>query len=50
MYRLIHEDFELLFDEVSPSGVVAQKSSGLHPSLRFTVIRKHAYIRIYEDP
>ena len=50
MYAGIHEDFELLFDEVSPSAVVAQRSLGLNPSLRFLVIRKHAYIRIHEDP
>ena len=49
MYAAIHEDFELLFDEVSPSVVVAQRSLGLYPSTRFSVIRKRPYIRIHED-
>ena len=49
MYAAIYEDFELLFDEVSPSGVVARRSLGLNPGPRFRVIGKHTYIRIHED-
>lgn len=49
MYKFIHEDFETLFDEVSPSAVVARRSLGLNPSLRFFIIRKHLYVGVNED-
>ena len=31
------------------SAVVAQRTSGLSPSLRFLIIREHLYVRIHED-